>query len=527
MKKNTRKNYGANIFPIFLRKKNKFKIFSMTIYRLEDKTFDTRKSYISIGKEKFNIKFLFKKGIRLFKKFYFNFYSADINYDKLTELEIQNPIYYHFVGKEDYECAYLYNLLYYRFTIGNHSRVHNYDNMNLCCFIRQTRGNTMGLTLRHKNYTDHGFFKIFFAWLLSLFYVKSKIILLYEKNNEKYEESACRVYEKLIDEGYPAYFILNENSKHWVNIKDKYRKNIIKSFTFKHYLYYFKCRKFIGTETVAHSMELRSINRLINIKRFLQRYKFVFLQHGVMYMVSLDSTERTAFVKGRNLPKFTKIVVSSKLEREHFTSLGGYEDNDLYVTGLPAYDKNKKNKNADKITIMTTWRPWDYNVLESNYKESSYYKMIKNIIKNIPEEYKDKVNLLPHPLVKDKFEKTDLKKYILDEISYDKVLEKTSLLITDYSSISYSAFYRGSNVIFCWNEKDECMSHYGAHLMLNEKNTFGDYSYDYKDLPKLIKNNYNKPQSKEHLNNYRKIVEFHDGKNTERLVECLKKDKFI
>ena len=182
-------------------------------------------------------------------------------------------------------------------------------------------------------------------------------------------------------------------------------------------------------------------------------------------------------------------------------------------------------KNADKITIMLTARIWETNILESNYKESKYYKMLKSIINNIPKEYKDKVYVLPHPLLLDKFKNTDIT--IPDILSYDKILEDTALLITDYSSIAYSAFYRGSNVIFCWEELDECMEKFESHLMLNDKNVFGDISYKYKDLPELIKKNYLKPQSAKYKNRYSKIVEFHDNKNTDRLIKCLKKDGII
>ena len=95
------------------------------------------------------------------------------------------------------------------------------------------------------------------------------------------------------------------------------------------------------------------------------------------------------------------------------------------------------------------------------------------------------------------------------------------------SSISYSAFYRGANVIFCWEELQECMEQYESHLMLNENNTFGDISYEYNDISNLVKKNYLKPQSQKYKNNYKKIVEFDDNKNTERLIKCLKEDKFI
>jgi len=245
-------------------------------------------------------------------------------------------------------------------------------------------------------------------------------------------------------------------------------------------------------------------------------------------MVALDSRARSGFRKnGNELPQDAKIVVSSKKEADHFVELGGFDYSDLYITGLPFYDRTIKKEGADKIVIMLTWRSWDYNLLISDYKKASYYKMCKKIIDNIPKEYHDKVYLLPHPLILDKFKNIDLNIWIPEITSYDKILEDTALLITDYSSIAYSAFYRGANVIFCWDELDECMEHYESHLMLNEKNVFGDITYDSKNIDKLILQNYLKPQKAKYKNNYEKIVEFHDNKNTERLITCLKKDNII
>ena len=63
--------------------------------------------------------------------------------------------------------------------------------------------------------------------------------------------------------------------------------------------------------------------------------------------------------------------------------------------------------------------------------------------------------------------------------------------------------------------------------MLNENNAFGDISYDFKDIGNLVIKNYLKPQSTKYKNRYQKIVEFHDNKNTERLIACLKKDNII
>ncbi len=525
-----------NIFPIFYKTKNNLGIFSMCAYRIpvknKNKIFN---KYLRLNDDLFPIKTIFKRGIGIkIKKYayYFNIYKVSINCEKVVSYPPQNLFHVLFKNNDvNIEMPMIYNLIYYQKYLGLVGPLYKFNKEDLVCYIRQTKSNSIALTVRKNNYTDS--FKeknkIFLAKILSLITPKKDIILLYEKEANKYEESASVVYEKLIDLGYTnAYFIIKKTSKHNAFIKEKYQKNIIYAYTFKHYYYFFKCHKFIGTESVPHSIELRAANGFISRKMINKKYKQVFLQHGVMYMVALNPTSRGAFLKGGNeMPLDAKIVVSSKLEAEHFTNLGGFNMEDLYITGLPSYDRNVKNKDADKITIMLTWRSWEYNILESDYHKSNYYKMVNNIIKNIPLEYQDKVIVLPHPLIFDKLKNTDLNKWIPDVLSYDKILEDTALLITDYSSISYSAFYRGANVIFCWEELNECMEKYESHLMLNKDNAFGDISYKFNDIASLVKNNYLKKQKKEYLEKYQKIVEFHDNKNTERLIECLKKDNLI
>ena len=528
------KNVFINIFPIFFKRKKRIGIFSMCAYRLLKEEKGNYKKYAKLNDDLFEIKTLFKNkiGIKYGKYiYYFNIYKVSIDVDEVKSYPPQNLFHIVFKNKNnEIEFPVVYNAIYYKNYLGKVGVLKKIDD-NLICYFRQTKMNSIALTVRKNNITDKFIerVKIFFAKLLSLVTPKSNIILLYEKECNKYEESASMVYERLIDKGYNnAYFIIKKDSKHNIFIKDKYKKNIVYAYTFKHYYYYFKCNKFIGTETVPHSIELRAANSLITRKMIKKKYKQVFLQHGVMYMVALNPVSRGGFLKGGNeMPIDAKIVVSSKLERDHFVELGGFNKEDLYVTGLPFYDRTIKKDSADKITIMLTWRIWEYNVLQSNYKESNYYKMINNIIKNIPNEYKDKLIVLPHPLILDFFKNTDLNKYIPDIISYDKILEETNLLITDYSSIAYSAFYRGSNIIFCFEELEDCMEHYKSHLMLNEKNIFGDISYNYKDISNLVKKNYMKKQDKKYISNYNKIVEFHDNKNTDRLIKCLEKDKFI
>lgn len=134
---------------------------------------------------------------------------------------------------------------------------------------------------------------------------------------------------------------------------------------------------------------------------------------------------------------------------------------------------------------------------------------------------------MPHPLVLESLKNSKLSKYILDDFSYDDVLAYTKVLITDYSSIAYDAFYRGSNIIFYWEEKEYCMEQYGGHLMLNDSNAFGEICYNQQELKSIIENEYKSGHKAENIAKYRKIVKFYDNRNTHRLIGFLKKDKII
>jgi hypothetical protein len=73
------------------------------------------------------------------------------------------------------------------------------------------------------------------------------------------------------------------------------------------------------------------------------------------------------------------------------------------------------------------------------------------------------------------------------------------------------------------------MTHYGegTKLMLNLGNVFGPVAMNGAEITEAVKENYGAPQRQDYLEKYRQIIEFHDGKNTERIIEHLKQDGVI
>ena len=201
------------------------------------------------------------------------------------------------------------------------------------------------------------------------------------------------------------------------------------------------------------------------------------------------------------------------------------------MSGLPKFDKSVLSEGADRIVVMLTWRPWEYNQAVTDFEQTDYYKMLDRIIKAVPEEYKDKLIALPHPIIAEVAAEngaSDVWKYAVFDEKYDDILKKTRLLITDYSSISYDAFYRGSGIIFCWSEKDECMKQYGpsTRLMLTEDLAFGPVAYD-ENISDIIRDMYVNGPTEEHRKRYGNIVQYHDGRNSDRVISMMKEDGFI
>lgn len=409
----------------------------------------------------------------------------------------------------------------------SHSPYLNFKDDGVCAFFRQTKGRSIILTVRHRNVTDslRANIKLNLAWFISRIVPPSQDILVFEKNASKYEESGRRVFEALVDSGQKNIrFVIDRTCASLLtDIEDKYRSKFLYQHTFEHYLSFFRSRKYIGTEGLSHCLELRVQNHHARNKIIDSRNRYVFLQHGVMYMISLNSPSRTFFKRNEINGEYS-VVVSSEAEAQHFIDYAGFSQDELIISGLPKFDTSYSLPNADKIIIMPTWRSWEFNEVRHDPESSKYWQMIKSIEKSVPQEYRDKVVIQTHPL----FSETEDGK-VQQKTSIDELLRHARILITDYSSVAYDAFYRGANVIFYWRELEECLEHYGAgtRLMLNEHNAFGDICYTPEEIGTSITKNYPSPQSEEHLKRYRKIVSYSDNQNTKRLVSNLEKRNFL
>ena len=506
----------------------------LTGFKGSGEVMDTSKVCIGTASDRsfFDVKFRAKKGVRAPKGFSVNSFILSAPMDKILGLDVQTKIIVYY-GEEEAEPAYAPGTMYYsavdrRTGKGKTSDVFFEGGKSV--FFRQTRKNTIYLTVRDTDRYDtkEGRALVKKAYDRAKELGPSDMILMFEKDCSRYEESASVLFERLIDSGYEnVYYIIDKHCPAYKEIDEKYRPYLIQKDSFDHIVSFFRCSKFVGTETIGHALSLRSSDRYIIQKVQDESLTHVFLQHGVMYMISLDSEMRAEF---RNIEREKyRTVVSSKREADHFIELGGFAPEELYVTGLAKFDTAYRNEDADRIMIMPTWRRWEVNDAERDFESTGYYRLLEEMVSAVPERFRDKVVILPHPLMRKYAAGCGLSAYFSpDDASYDEMLRSCALLITDYSSISYDAFYRGASVIFCWQELDECLSHYGgAHLMIDEETAFGDVVITKDELYSSIEKNYLQRRPEEYITRYGDIVSFSDGRNTDRIIEKMKEDGII
>ena len=467
-------------------------------------------------------------------------YRFEFDIEEVRDFDIQNKLLVVYEGKDgtEHEGRVLYSAADMRRGKNRNSEIFIHGDFSV--YFRQNIHNTTFLTVRDPNQYDYpeGQKRIEKAHRNAARMKDRDIVLLYEKKCQKYEESASVLYEKLIDMGYDnVYFIVDKSIPAVQELPEKYKRNLIDKDSDKHLEYFFASNRFISTETIEHALQLRIANKYAQdkINTDTGDMMYVFLQHGPTYMVSLNMDLRNGFRKKTDY-RLHKTVVSSKLEAEHFIELGGMSMDDLYITGMAKFDRSIRNPGADRIVIMPTWRRWETNQARDDIKQTNYYKMVRLMYESVPEELRDKVIILPHPLMAERFadipadsEDSDFSSRILITDRYEPVLRDCEVLITDYSSISYDAYYRGAKVVFYWAEKDECMTHYGegTKLMLNMDNVFGPVAMTGAEITSAVRETYGREQDQTYLDRYRKIIEFHDGKNTERIVEHLIEDGVI
>lgn len=332
-----------------------------------------------------------------------------------------------------------------------------------------------------------------------------------------------------------SYYIIKKNSVDYQKVKETGKVLIYDSFKYK--LYFLLADKNISSQ--ADDWTENPFGYKARYYKDCINSKTVFLQHGI-------TKDNLSTWLNQYEKKFDLFITAAQPEYESI--LGeeyGFGKDVVKLTGFPRYDllKDKKEK---LIIIMPTWRmdlssKIDLKTGErkpnSNFKNSEYFKFFNNMINdkefiNALKKYKYKCKFVMHSGHSANITDFDTNKYveIMDgSINYSDLFSKASLLITDYSSVSFDFAYLKKPVIYTQFDEEKFYANqiYEKGYYQYDKDGFGpvfkDYEKTMKTIIKYIENDCEIEQK--YLKRIEKFYKYTDKNNSKRVYEEIKKLK--
>ena len=337
-----------------------------------------------------------------------------------------------------------------------------------------------------------------------------------------------------------TYFVISNKCEDYKRLK-KYGK-VVKLNSFKHKYMFLNSKAVISSHT--HPLFFNAFN--LNELKYYQdmfNHKFVWLQHGIIEKdVSRGANRYTG--------GYDYMVVSTEGERDEVAQ-DKYliqDKNRIILNGLPRYDYLKDNP-ENIITIAPTWRDFlsgaisatGFHEIKLGFEDSEYYERYSKILENkeihkLLEEKNYKLNFLLHPGMagyEECFEKfaTDRINIIkAEDVNYQKIFEKSKLLITDYSSVAFDFAYLKKPIIYYQFDKEQFFTkHYKPGHFEYERDGLGSVVYGEDEIIDKIKYYFNNDfkLEDEYLERIDRTYKYHDKNNCKRLIEYLKKRKVL
>jgi CDP-glycerol glycerophosphotransferase (TagB/SpsB family) len=360
-----------------------------------------------------------------------------------------------------------------------------------------TAANTIALLCKKKEVyeTFSYYFKenlAYFLYILFKWYFDRKNIwLAFEKFSETAQDNAFYFFQYCYKNKKQKnfFYIIKKDSPDYSNVKQMEDK-VLHYMSFKYMVYLFAAKLLISSESKGHVYDIRIQKGLL--KKALNHKAQVFLQHGVIGLKRVDQIFRKGIRNSIGL-----FVVSSEMEKKIIKNNFGYKDNEIIVTGLSRWDVlTDQSKNKASILLMPTWRSWMDDLPEDKFVQTEYYQHYVSLlnshdIDNLLKEYNIQLNFYIHPKFKayiDKFSSNNerIRIYQYGEEKVNQLLMRSSMLITDYSSVSWDMFYQKKPIVFYQFDLDDYIRYQGSYIDM-ETELFGDQAKTVDSLIDLIK----------------------------------------
>ncbi|EPS3622086.1 CDP-glycerol glycerophosphotransferase family protein, partial [Campylobacter coli] len=324
--------------------------------------------------------------------------------------------------------------------------------------------------------------------------IKNSNLWLFADMSWRADDNAEHLY-RYVMRNHPKQkiaFILSKKSIDYLRLKKEGFKLVDpKSFYFKYLIY--KADKIISSHVDRYIFNALGGDTL-------KTKDFIFLQHGVIK----DDLSRWL-----NQRKIDTFITSTKAEYE---SIAGdfnhykFSTKEVVLTGLARWDALIKNNilNTKQILIMPTWREYlsgkvqKYGARARNpeFVKSLYFQkwqefLCSKELEKLAVQCGYSIVFIPHPQVRMYLEDFNLPSYIITSYkeSMQELFCKSSLMITDYSSVAFEMAVLKKPVLYYQFDKDEFFAKhsYTQGYFDYERDGFGEVYFNYNQLLYYLK----------------------------------------
>ena len=333
-------------------------------------------------------------------------------------------------------------------------------------------------------------------WITRKHYDKKPIWIFYDKlykagDNAEYLFRYCM-------ENHPeaeCYYILNKTANEYSNLKKKYGKHIVIFNSIRNKLVVLNAQIVFATHATVwgfcgfNATLRRQFKHLLNAD-------VVCIQHGL-------TIQNIAQYQNKLKDNTQRYFCASKYEINNLKRpIYGYKVEELCLTGCPRYD-GLINNDQKQVLIAPTWRrnivitgnkmgtAKEYN---PEFKHTKYFEIYNRLINDqrlieTAKKYGYKIVFLIHPTLSSQVNDYDTNEYLsiipaVSDVSYEKMLTESSIMLTDYSGVQFDFAYMKKPVLYY--QPKELPPQYTEGFYHYDTMGFGPIVEEYEDIIDML-----------------------------------------